>query len=138
MEYRLQSMYNHMVGLTASVVSPFYSLLPMCTLLIHWSMSALIHTHLQTNTHYGRGQFPPHNTEIIVSMYCVIYKGRYIWIFFPFFHRILRGIDTQNTQDQIPMVQYSTVQYNSCSTVQNSCSTVQYCCTDIKSIVTRL
>ena len=28
MEYRLQSMYNHMVGRTASVVSPFYSLLP--------------------------------------------------------------------------------------------------------------
>ena len=28
MEYRLQSMYNHMVGRTASVVPPFYSLLP--------------------------------------------------------------------------------------------------------------
>ena len=28
MEYRLQSMYDHMVGRTASVVSPFYSLLP--------------------------------------------------------------------------------------------------------------
>jgi len=28
MEYRLQSMYNHMVGRTASVISPFYSLLP--------------------------------------------------------------------------------------------------------------
>ena len=28
MEYRLQSMYNHMVGRTASVVSPFYSILP--------------------------------------------------------------------------------------------------------------
>jgi len=28
MEYRLQSMYNHMVGRTVSVVSPFYSLLP--------------------------------------------------------------------------------------------------------------
>ena len=28
MEYRLQSMYNHMVERTASVVSPFYSLLP--------------------------------------------------------------------------------------------------------------
>ena len=25
---RLQSMYNHMVGRTASVISPFYSLLP--------------------------------------------------------------------------------------------------------------
>ena len=29
MEYRLQSMYNHMVGRTASVVPPFYSLLPV-------------------------------------------------------------------------------------------------------------
>ena len=29
MEYRLQSMYNHMVGRTASVISPFYSLLPV-------------------------------------------------------------------------------------------------------------
>ena len=28
MEYRLQSMYNHMVGRTASIISPFYSLLP--------------------------------------------------------------------------------------------------------------
>ena len=28
MEYRLQNMYNHMVGWTASVVSPFFSLLP--------------------------------------------------------------------------------------------------------------
>ena len=28
MKYRLQSMYNHMVGRTASVISPFYSLLP--------------------------------------------------------------------------------------------------------------
>ena len=28
MEYRLQSMYNHMEGRTASVVSPLYSLLP--------------------------------------------------------------------------------------------------------------
>ena len=28
MEYRLQSMYNHMEGRTASVVPPFYSLLP--------------------------------------------------------------------------------------------------------------
>ena len=28
MEYRLQCMYNHMVGRAASVVSPFYSLLP--------------------------------------------------------------------------------------------------------------
>ena len=28
MEYRLQSMYNHLVGRTASVISPFYSLLP--------------------------------------------------------------------------------------------------------------
>ena len=28
MEYRLQSMYNHMVGRSASVGSPFYSLLP--------------------------------------------------------------------------------------------------------------
>ena len=28
MEYRLQSMYNHMVGRTESVISPFYSLLP--------------------------------------------------------------------------------------------------------------
>ena len=27
MEYRLQSIYNHMVGRTASVISPFYSLL---------------------------------------------------------------------------------------------------------------
>ena len=27
MEYRLQSMYNHMVGRAASGVSPFYSLL---------------------------------------------------------------------------------------------------------------
>ena len=31
MEYRLQSMYNHMVGRTASVVPPFYSLLPGTT-----------------------------------------------------------------------------------------------------------
>ena len=28
MKYRLQSMHNHMVGRIASVVSPFYSLLP--------------------------------------------------------------------------------------------------------------
>ena len=28
MKYSLQSMYNHMVGRTASVISPFYSLLP--------------------------------------------------------------------------------------------------------------
>jgi len=28
MEYRLQSMYNHMVGRTVSVISPFFSLLP--------------------------------------------------------------------------------------------------------------
>ena len=28
MKYRLQSMYNDMVGRTASVISPFYSLLP--------------------------------------------------------------------------------------------------------------
>ena len=28
MEYRLQSTHNHMVGRTASVISPFYSLLP--------------------------------------------------------------------------------------------------------------
>ena len=27
MEYRLQSMYNHMVGRAALVVSPFYSIL---------------------------------------------------------------------------------------------------------------
>ena len=28
MKYSLQSMYNHMLGRTASVISPFYSLLP--------------------------------------------------------------------------------------------------------------
>ena len=28
MKYRMQRMYNHMVGRTASVISPFYSLLP--------------------------------------------------------------------------------------------------------------
>ncbi len=28
MEYRLQSMYNHVVGRTVLVISPFYSLLP--------------------------------------------------------------------------------------------------------------
>ena len=29
MKYRLQSMHNHMVGRTTSVISPFYSLLPV-------------------------------------------------------------------------------------------------------------
>ena len=32
MEYRLQSMYNHMVGRAASVLSPFYSILLDCTI----------------------------------------------------------------------------------------------------------
>ena len=31
MKYRLQSMYNHMVGRTASVISPFYSVLLECS-----------------------------------------------------------------------------------------------------------
>ena len=33
MKYCLQSMYNHMVGRTASVISPLYSLLPVTALL---------------------------------------------------------------------------------------------------------
>ena len=34
--HRLQSMYNHMVGRTASVISPFYSLLPVVNLWDPW------------------------------------------------------------------------------------------------------
>ena len=37
MKYRLQSMYNHMVGRAASVVSPFYSIL----LVFYWTVKLL-------------------------------------------------------------------------------------------------
>ena len=46
MEYRLQSMYNHMVGRTASVISPFYSLLPGIFLSLYLSNLMVLTKHL--------------------------------------------------------------------------------------------
>ena len=50
MEYRLQSMCNHMVGLAASVVSPFYSVfLGLC---LSFTFHYLMHVHFTVYTLY--------------------------------------------------------------------------------------